>query len=711
VFGAFRNERAFRYDEFLATEHLPASAASPIGDISSENCSLVVARHNVLRPAQPDGHHPRYFISSSPHTSPRTRHSTQVLCFCPAPRRGPSNPYLTLLPKLSSLSTRATNHTPRDSSISQMAANITSTEHPPLSHSLSLTGHGSFKHTPLDHSKPSIRLVRIHPSISPHDVIRCTIIHATVNTKYNCLSYRWGDPTPSRLILVNEQPFTVRENLFNFLSTINTRYQSNDTTVLGPYWIDALSIDQANTPERNHQVAQMGQIFSKAAHVYVWLGLMPPSVIPLFSIIQKGRTSSYNDWGLVHRNKDVLDECIIQNQYWTRAWITQEIGLARYVTVWVDAYTISFKKLIAGLEYFYLIHTAAKVSTPFSRLARRWIDGSKFDRLVVLLAQFHDKECEDPRDRVFSILALCSDEGRHLEVDYNITLTELAVRVLSLCNESLCICSAALVVQALGLRDLKPSVDSHDVPYLEFDVVADMFVPDTTPRHIYFSHYEKRELGWEPLEDDHWASFFRFYDTCSSFTLSQLQLSWDENVADHSRTVQWSYAKNQGTHNRVLYGHGFKLLQRKGEKNVFTVRVALWLLARIVTDPVELCRNAKASRTREHGSRIGYPLILHGSQNKPHRTRDLPRPDTRFQVPWHLQGPVAERREQFLENLDDLKPEVRRIELMRNNAHERRWKSWRKQYFNELRRKEAESARKRDNQREWEIPITRAKRA
>jgi hypothetical protein len=178
--------------------------------------------------------------------------------------------------------------------------------------------------------------------------------------------------------------------------------------------------------------------------------------------------------------------------------------------VWVDAYSIGFKKLIEGLGYFYLISTAAKVSTHFSGLARLLLDGSKFDRLVVLLAQFHDKKCEDPRDRVFSILALCSDEGRHLEVDYNITLTELMVRVLNLCNGSLCICSAALVAQALGLRDAQPSVDNHDVPYLEFDVVADMFIPNTTPRHIYFSHYEKRELGWEPLEDDHWASFFRF---------------------------------------------------------------------------------------------------------------------------------------------------------------------------------------------------------
>lgn len=37
-------------------------------------------------------------------------------------------------------------------------------------------------------------------------------------------------------------------------------------------WIDALSIDQANVLERNHQVQQMAEIYSKAKYVLVWVG-------------------------------------------------------------------------------------------------------------------------------------------------------------------------------------------------------------------------------------------------------------------------------------------------------------------------------------------------------------------------------------------------------------------------------------------------------
>jgi hypothetical protein len=117
-------------------------------------------------------------------------------------------------------------------------------------------------------STASIRLVQIHPSLSPDGHIQCNIVHATVDDTYTCLSYRWGEPTPSRAILVNDQPFKVRENLFNFLNIVHARFQSDDTTVLGPYWIDALSINQLDVHERNHQVAQMGKMFATSADVY-----------------------------------------------------------------------------------------------------------------------------------------------------------------------------------------------------------------------------------------------------------------------------------------------------------------------------------------------------------------------------------------------------------------------------------------------------------
>jgi hypothetical protein len=73
------------------------------------------------------------------------------------------------------------------------------------------------------------------------------------------------------MILLNGKIFSVRQNLFDFLYMACT-----EPKVLGltqeKYWIDALCINQSNIPERNHQVAQMGDIFGSAQCVHVWLG-------------------------------------------------------------------------------------------------------------------------------------------------------------------------------------------------------------------------------------------------------------------------------------------------------------------------------------------------------------------------------------------------------------------------------------------------------
>ncbi|KAL8733756.1 MAG: hypothetical protein Q9166_001950 [cf. Caloplaca sp. 2 TL-2023] len=44
----------------------------------------------------------------------------------------------------------------------------------------------------------------------------------------------------------------------------------------GYYWIDAICINQQNTKERNFQAAMMGDIYTDATQVTVWLGVEDP---------------------------------------------------------------------------------------------------------------------------------------------------------------------------------------------------------------------------------------------------------------------------------------------------------------------------------------------------------------------------------------------------------------------------------------------------
>ena len=103
----------------------------------------------------------------------------------------------------------------------------------------------TFRYRPLDHSKPSIRLIKVLPTKSPEGLIQCTIRHSEIgNNNYTCLSYVWGQlhdgggPFP---ILMNGRRLLVRHNLHCFLQVASEKYTDDEL------WIDAVCIAQDNS--------------------------------------------------------------------------------------------------------------------------------------------------------------------------------------------------------------------------------------------------------------------------------------------------------------------------------------------------------------------------------------------------------------------------------------------------------------------------------
>lgn len=88
-------------------------------------------------------------------------------------------------------------------------------------------------------------------------------------------------------------------------------------------WIDALCINQADIEERGHQVGNMGRVFQLSNEVLVVLGKPTvntdralrdiPFCVPPYQAM-KGRHQGLQE--------------ILRHQYWYRAWILQELGLA-----------------------------------------------------------------------------------------------------------------------------------------------------------------------------------------------------------------------------------------------------------------------------------------------------------------------------------------------------------------------------------------------
>ncbi|KZM22954.1 hypothetical protein ST47_g5906 [Ascochyta rabiei] len=365
-----------------------------------------------------------------------------------------------------------------------------------------------FQHSPLDHNKSSIRLIEILPSLSREGHIQCTISHHTIEASYDCLSYRWGDPLPEAKILVNGQPFSARWNLFDFLdverlkreeSSLRMMHFSADkfnypkssvrssdlpkpTTQTRLLWIDALCIDQKNNLERDHQVAQMGKIFSQANTVYVWLGTMP--ILSQLSIIHSGQLSSilkfsrrrhlpFDDPIQFWNSHDFKNEFFL-NEYWSRAWITQELYLAQSAILVLkhqknidlrDVYRMLYR-VIAFAPYPHPLSLFNFLGNVFSN---RDASRSLGDDFAQLLHTFRATKCSVPRDRIFSILPLYR-WSKFIRVDYEKADDELAVDVLNCRKEPTQLCRVAVMA-----RSLLPQSSPLGTGFLDLDILISDF--------------------------------------------------------------------------------------------------------------------------------------------------------------------------------------------------------------------------------------------
>ena len=108
----------------------------------------------------------------------------------------------------------------------------------------------------------------------------------------------------------------VNQSLHDFLLAVRTfkyQEQSHEAPLRDNLWIDAICIDQNSGLEKNHQVAQMGKIYMNATKVVMWLGKNDRISSEILS-----KTTLRDYFGFVWFN-----------EYWTRAWIAQEVMLVK----------------------------------------------------------------------------------------------------------------------------------------------------------------------------------------------------------------------------------------------------------------------------------------------------------------------------------------------------------------------------------------------
>ena len=116
-----------------------------------------------------------------------------------------------------------------------------------------------------------VRLLK--PVSRSSNTLSFELIHASLLSKprYVALSYTWGPPGGTHIILLNGQYFAIRRNLDHALQQIHS------SKLVDQYlWVDAICINQNENEdarnERSVQITHMTQIYEQAASIIVWLG-------------------------------------------------------------------------------------------------------------------------------------------------------------------------------------------------------------------------------------------------------------------------------------------------------------------------------------------------------------------------------------------------------------------------------------------------------
>jgi hypothetical protein len=338
------------------------------------------------------------------------------------------------------------------------------------------------------------------------------------------LSYAWGPPHPTHEIMVNGQPFLVRENLWRALQTLaelkddtrHTPLQYGQLEGLGYIWIDAICINQEDVLERGHQVNMMKDIFSTASLVIAWLGARTEESALVFDEIREIRyLKNIEVRESLSKNSHQRRQLFFDRPYWERMWVVQEFLLARDILLLCGAQGVSWSNFKKYLDIIYFALSPLKpmdtsehweeygisqsaAALYYQRLGLKHTSGF-FSKATLdsLIETFYNGRCTDPRDRVFALLGLINvsnGSSTVLLANYTITPTQLYYQTLNHVRHSERLRESTQ--WTMFKKILAVALEVHlDATYCRADLVYEAAEEDRAfQKPILSSHPDSREL-------------------------------------------------------------------------------------------------------------------------------------------------------------------------------------------------------------------------
>ncbi|KAH9906668.1 HET-domain-containing protein [Xylariomycetidae sp. FL2044] len=303
--------------------------------------------------------------------------------------------------------------------------------------------------TILRDSSRVIRLLRVVPSSQDGSIVcHMRVVDLNHEPYYEALSYTWGPTTraerergitstPKYPIVCNDGRLLVTENLYHWLQKLD-----RDACYGKDIWVDAICINQDDPDERCQQVSIMADIYRSAARVAVWLGDADDSTKLAHELIAVLSQLSHEDMLTIdpqkldnERNVCLLGRAnspdhwralalLFGRTYFNRAWVIQEILLARDTTVLCGDHIFNWDAMVA-VSHFLATRTSANIfkthlfdnldasslsyKNPTKLAAvKRDIDKGSSNVLLHSLVRCRTYQASNDHDKVYALLGLAA---------------------------------------------------------------------------------------------------------------------------------------------------------------------------------------------------------------------------------------------------------------------------------------------------------------
>lgn len=309
----------------------------------------------------------------------------------------------------------------------------------------------------------SFRLLNLHPAENSAAELRCDLIDSTLKEapKYEAVSYTWDDAVFPITLRTEHGFLKITENLASALRRF--RYGTRMRTL----WVDAVCINQASIPERNHQVSIMSEIYRGAAQVLCWIGESNEWTEMALAHLTH-LAASVRQYGLADVDAQmwfkipVLDapedearriiagarehhlSSIYGRRWFSRLWVVQEVTLAQRAIMccgnnemdW-KVFASSILVLVAAMERTHMFVEDGKTflfawTIVRNRAKYRLLssDGiilrSSHTGFAMLVSAFRAHGCSVDHDRIYALLGLrSSDYVVDVKPDYSQSVTKL----------------------------------------------------------------------------------------------------------------------------------------------------------------------------------------------------------------------------------------------------------------------------------------------